>query len=288
MSLNLCPIITENKEGYTDFNINPEWYKGRKPGISAVIRSYGEEQFIEACIRSILPLFDEVIVTLTPKEGDASEDIIRSIKDPKIKLLIYPFSIAKRTKLTHSRKIDKMMKPAFPGNPSVHSFSYYTNWGMAQTRYSHVADQWDADQILIQKYASQWFHDFILRKASVSARGYNIIDMERRLSKSWPYQGPEVRFFRINKYRYHFGEDCCLSYLGPVKLAYPARWYQFPVQQAQAVFNHMLLRDSFVQDPIFWHMKLIRGVQTDRFSDYHTFWKSNWGIHPKDEVPKDK
>ena len=86
-------LPTENIEGFTDFNIKSDWYKNRKPGLSAVIRCCGEEQWIGVCIESILPFFDEIIVTLTDCEQDHSEDIIKSFKSKKIKIFKYPFKI---------------------------------------------------------------------------------------------------------------------------------------------------------------------------------------------------
>jgi hypothetical protein len=278
MPLNQCEIILTNKEGHSDFNISPNWHANRKPGLSAVVRCYGEERWIGPCIKSILPLFDEVLVTLTPKEGDKSEEIVRSIKDPKLRLLIYPFRMVKRTSRTYDKKLQWMFRQAFPGDPSVHSYSYYTNWGMAQTRFSHVSDRWDADMILRPEFATKDFHDFILSKNSVSIRGLNVIsDDFKQVSKEWPYQGPEARFVKVDPFRFHYGEGDALSYLGVTKLIYPSRWRQFPVQQAQSLFNNLTRKDVFVRDPVFWHTKFLRELGAERYTDEIQYWKRGWG-----------
>ncbi len=267
MPLHPSEMILENTEGYSDFNIDPEWYKHRKPGLSVVIRCFGEERWIGPCLESMLPLCDEILVTMTEKEGDRTEEIVKSFRSPKLRLLRYPFSFAKVTDRTPKRKFERIMYPQFPGDASVHIFSYYTNWGMSKTRFSHVAPKWDADMWLLPRFGTPRFHDLIVSKSVVNVTGFNVATKDFKfLSKLWPIQGPEPRFFKVDQYRFFYGEVDSHSYQGPVHLAYPGRWYQFPVQQAQGFFNTLFRRDVYYPRPVFLHTKLLsKQFKQERF-----------------------
>jgi hypothetical protein len=269
MPLNLCEMITENQEGYSDFNIDRDWYKNRKSGLSAVIRCYGEEQWIGPCLESCLPFYDEIIVTLTPKEGDRTEDIGKSFHSPKIRILEYPFKLDRKQK-AFTRKAQQIFLPHFGGFPSVHSYSYYTNWGMSKTKYSHVAPRWDADMILCSEFSTDQFKQYVLSKSMVYVSGYNVVTEDfQYISRLYEYQGPEQRFYKVDKYRYSYGEGDALTYQGIVKLAYPGRWYQFPVQQVQSLFNNMVRKDVFIKTPVFFHTKLLKDAKS-LYTDGHT------------------
>lgn len=258
MPLNPCEMILENKEGYTDYNIDPDWHKNRKPGISVVVRCYGEERWIGPCIESLLPLVDEILVTMTEKEADRTETIVQQFHSPKIRLFKYPFTFSKAAIRTHQTKFQRMFFPQFGGDASVHSFSYYTNWGMSKTRFTHVAPKWDPDMWLLPRFTSKEFKEFLLSKSTVYTTGYNVATADfRYLSKLWPIQGPEPRFYKVDQYKFHYGEIDGPSYQGPMHLIYTGRWVQFPVQQAQCLFNNILRRDVYYPWPVFIHTKLL-------------------------------
>ena len=82
-------MVTENIEGYKEFNIKKDWYKNRKKRLSALIRCYGDELWIGAFIESCLPLFDEIVVVIDETINDISEKIINSFTPHKIKTLKY-------------------------------------------------------------------------------------------------------------------------------------------------------------------------------------------------------
>ena len=104
----------------------------------------------------------------------------------------------------------------------------------------------------------------------VYVSGYNVATEDfQYMPRLGEYQGPEPRFYKVDKYRYFYGENDGLTYQGIVKLAYPGCWYQFPVQQAQSLFNNMMRKDVFIMKPIFFHTKLLKeakSLYTDRFS----------------------
>ncbi len=246
MSFDYCKMATENIEGYTDYNIGKEWYKNKKPGLSAVIRCCGEERWIGACIESSLPLFDEIVVTLTEVEGDRTEDIVNSFHSPKITLIKYPFKISNQ-------------KKKFVECDSVHQFSYYTNWSLSKTTRSHVSARWDADHILRSEFATKSFRDFILSKEKVRVRSFNVVTPDfKYLSKEMPYQSYHVRFERVNPYLYFTGNSDATTYLGWPQLFSVKRWLDFPVQQAQVVYFRLTCKDVSIKDPVFFHTKFLK------------------------------
>lgn len=240
---------TENIEGYSDFNIDKNWYKNRKEGVSAVIRCYGEERWIGPCIESCLDLYDEIIVTLTEVEGDQTEDIVKSFKSKKIKLLKYPFKMIpqKREKFSCD---------------SVHQFSYYTNWGLSKTSFSHVSARWDADHILRPEYANQSFRNFILTKSNIRVRSYNVVTSDfTYLSKTNPYQTYHVRFAKVNPFLHFVGDSDFATYYGIPQWFKFFYWRNFPIQQLQSIINRCFMRDARVVEPIFFHTKFLKIIE---------------------------
>jgi len=249
MGLSYCQMATENVEGFTDYNIDKNWYKNRPKGISAVIRCYGEERWIGPCIESCLPLYDEIVVTLTEVEGDRTEDIVKSFHSSKIKLIKYPF------KLTSQK--DKGFS-----SDSVYQFSYYTNWGLSKTKYSHISARWDADHVLRPEYSTKKFKEYVLSKSNIRVRGYNVVTPDfKYISKTDPYLSFHVRFAKANPYLYFVGNSDYATYYGLPQWFSPKHWHRFPVQQAQSIFNRLLFKDSRIEEPIFFHTKFLKSQE---------------------------
>lgn len=127
-------FVYENEEGHTEYNISRDMFENREPGLSAMVRVKNEEEYIEPALRSILPWCDEVVVALQAST-DRTEEIVRSIDDPKIVVLTYPF-------------------PSWPNGPghnthsrfSVNDRAYFYNWTMSKTTRSYVM-KWDGDMV---------------------------------------------------------------------------------------------------------------------------------------------
>ncbi|MCW5697368.1 MAG: glycosyltransferase family 2 protein [Bauldia sp.] len=123
-----------NREGFREFNIRYRWWEGREDGISAAVRLRNEEEWVEPAIRSILPWCDEVVAALQCCT-DRTEEVLRSIDDPKIRIVHYPF-------LSHPNGPGHDQHP----DDSVYDRSYFYNWTLAQTRFSHAL-KWDGDMV---------------------------------------------------------------------------------------------------------------------------------------------
>ena len=100
-------------------------------GSSAILRAKNEELFIAGAIRSIYNAFDEIVV-IDNGSTDSTYDVVKSLKseidkDGKIKLLQYPFAIA-RCGDDHTNTDEN----------SVHSLVYYYNWCLSHATFNYV------------------------------------------------------------------------------------------------------------------------------------------------------
>jgi len=180
-SLGRLPL--QNREYKEDYYLSPNWCnKNRLRGISALMRSYNDENWIGPVIQSILPFFDEIVVVFT-RGSDRTEKILKNFKSKKIKILDYPFKLKKEK--------DRCFN-------SVYDVTYLTNYGLSKTICSHVSP-WDSDMVLIPRFSSEAFHDFILSKNVVRASGYNVVTSDfKYASKQEPTQYPSIRFLKAS------------------------------------------------------------------------------------------
>jgi glycosyltransferase involved in cell wall biosynthesis len=122
------------------------------PGVSAMVRVRNEAQKISHCLRSILPVFDEIIVVDNASD-DGTIDIVRDVigrEDTagKIRLLSYPYRLAR-------------FGPEHAATPddSLHSAVYYTNWTLSHCTRRYVC-KWDGDMVLVRKTRTA-FREFL-------------------------------------------------------------------------------------------------------------------------------
>lgn len=271
-------MVTENIEGYEDFNIEKEWYKNRKKGLSALIRCHGDERWIGPCIESCLSLFDEIIVVIVGKNGEIVEEIIKSFNSSKIKAYSYPFELKQVKKPTYKtkihQKIDLLSELTIPPKykqGSVHTISYLTNWGLSKTKYSHVAPQWDADHILRPEFSTEEFKKFILSKNYIRVAGYNVVtDDYKFLSKKTPLHNHHPRFFKVDKFLYFIGTKYNLDILSyrssKIQLKMIDNYFLFPIQQIKCMKNLLTKNDIIFNEPIYFHTKFLKSKE-ERFYD---------------------
>ncbi|MGE0551876.1 MAG: glycosyltransferase family 2 protein [Gemmatimonadales bacterium] len=129
------------------------------PGVSAMVRVRNEAAKIDLCLRSILPLFDEVVVIDNASE-DATVAIVRGLMQSaphgeRIKLWSYPFRLAR-------------FGPEHAATPadSLHSAVYFTNWSLSRCGHRFVC-KWDGDMVLVRAAA----HSFRALLERVRRRG---------------------------------------------------------------------------------------------------------------------
>ena len=117
--------------------------RNRVPGTSAFVRAKDEASKIEYCLRSILPVFDEIHVIDNGSRDDTA-GIVRRVQASSdggatIRVHSYPFRVGR-------------FGPEHDGTPadSLHSLVYFTNWALSRcTR--RYACKWDADMVLARE-----------------------------------------------------------------------------------------------------------------------------------------
>lgn len=179
-------IHAENREGYTEFNIDPDRWKNRKPGLSAMVRLGDEDEWVGYCIKSILPWFDEIVCVLNDSQDD-TEEIVRSFDSPKITVYQYPFR--------HWPNGDGFKDQ--PAN-SIHSKTYYANWALSLTSHVWVA-QWDGDMVA-QDWLGAKTHTLIEsgKIDAIYLQGINIVHGLQYMSKAQPViRESQPRFYRV-------------------------------------------------------------------------------------------
>jgi glycosyltransferase involved in cell wall biosynthesis len=107
-----------------------------------MVRVRNESTKIAHCLRSILPLFDEVAV-IDNGSDDGTVDIVRDLErrhehGGKIRLSSYPFRLA-RFGSEHD---------ATPAD-SLHSPVYFSNWALARCSHRYIC-KWDGDMVLVK------------------------------------------------------------------------------------------------------------------------------------------
>lgn len=131
-----------NREGNGEYAFSlPR--RNRAPGTSAFVRAKDEATKIEYCLRSILPVFDEIHV-IDNGSRDGTAEIVRRLQrsgdaGAKIRLHSYPFSVGR-------------FGPEHDGTPadSLHSLVYFTNWALSRCTLRYAC-KWDADMVLARE-----------------------------------------------------------------------------------------------------------------------------------------
>lgn len=245
-------MIRQNREGYDEYKIDPEWHADREHGVSAMLRVGNEEEWIGPCLDSIIEFFDEVIVTINCE--DRTLEIIEMFDSPKIDVYEYPFDI----------------NPNGPGHneysaDSVHDRAYYYNWSLSKTTKTHVS-KWDADMIMLPEYATGEFRQSVLDNNIIKMSGWEVVDPNfERLSANNHTTGKEVRFFKVTpRLHYEQGEMCeNFTYPGPREV------FNNPILSVYRLWNLVSASEVHINEPTYLHTKHIKS------SDKQA-WPDNW------------
>jgi glycosyltransferase involved in cell wall biosynthesis len=129
----------KNREGLLNYQFSLLGCRN-KEGVSGLLRVKNEAEKIGHCLRSILGVFDEIILVDNGSE-DGTLEVVRKIKKledsrDQIKIYSYPFKIARCGEEHFNTPED-----------SVHNLAYYYNWCLSQCLYKYVC-KWDGDMIL--------------------------------------------------------------------------------------------------------------------------------------------
>ena len=203
----------KNKEWFSDYDISPslfDWTK-KNQWISGIARLRNAQDFLEICIESHLPYFDEIILA-----DNMSQDSTRTIcqnlqkKYPKkIKAIQYPF-------ITH-----KLWSQEYKSSTSdsVYDLSYFYNRVLSHVSYKWVAKV-DDDHLMISEIMEQ-NRKLILSNTKYDnyyqMLGINIIKRNGiyYIPTQWPFMGLywDHGFFPISHNTYYIHDDWSENFL---------------------------------------------------------------------------
>lgn len=129
-----------NREGFKEFDIAADWYKGRAKGLSGLVRLRNEEAWCGLALESFVGWCDELIITLNDCTDRTPEIVerFRATYPDKVKVFDYPFAIAPMGPGIHDK---------CPGD-SVHASAYFYNFTQAKSTRSHVV-KLDGDMVMM-------------------------------------------------------------------------------------------------------------------------------------------
>jgi len=279
-------MATRNVEGYTSFDIDPLWHRNRPRGLSAVVRCMGDDDKIGLCLGSCVGWFDEVVVTCTPVDGDCTEEIVSSFTGSgRVKYFEYPFNLKPLPKYDYQR--EKWLDWGFHrvSNDSVHDMSYYTNWGMSLTRYSHVAPRWDVDHVLRSDVVGDGLKSRVLDHSHTFVRGVNVTDRSCVFAdRDSLFYGFECRFRRADPFCFFPGSltgaegDSFLRVKSFDALAWQLTrgW----LCSVYSLYRFLLGDVVFVREPLYFHLKYGVGGEKIPKAFHRGYWKDDGSVVP--------
>lgn len=128
--------MIKNIERLEQYYYPSDLSKNRVTGVSAIMRIKNEEESIVPSILSVKNFFDEIICILN-KCTDKTEELLRLLNLPNVKIVQYPFDIV----------------PAGPDTKdicvhSINNIVYYTNYCISLSKYEWIY-RFDADTIAL-------------------------------------------------------------------------------------------------------------------------------------------
>jgi len=234
-----------NYEKFKDYDLNPNFYKGRKHGLSAMMRIKNDEEWIFFAIKSILDYVDEVVVVLQ-NCTDNTEKIIRQMNSSKIKLFHYPFE-----SFPSGKNHENFLKN------SIFNRSYYYNFALSLTSFSYVW-KWDGDHAAFENRVEE------LRKIVdsnvydiIHYKGYDIFGEDLKFLCKDPFCSNEPAVFKVNKKTFYFSSFICEKFSYPINIGL----------RKMKIFNF--------PKPLFIHFKYAKGE-----SSIGKGWPENWQNDP--------
>ena len=206
------------------------------------MRLKNEEEWVGACLESILPIFDDSVVCLQ-RSTDQTEAIVRSFNDSKIRLFRYPFD-------SH---------PNGPGHDqhpedSVHARAYFYNWSLQKTR-CQFACKWDGDAVAMDGLRDD-FRDAVKRADRVRFYGVDIAGDAWTHTSKEPFTAYEPSLFRVTSQTfYENGPECERMHKPAILTRLFNRYTPFGTKQfdlARPAFLHFKWAKSFASASKAW------------------------------------
>ena len=157
--------------------------------ISAILRLKNERAHLEMCLKSIEPIFDEIILCVQGQQQDDTIDICKSfVQFNSDKYRYFSYALDSR--------------PNGPGHSNQaydeYSRAYFYNWCFSKARLPWVC-KWDGDMIAMNNCKSM-FNKAISKDVALKFRGINVAGDFLHLSESQPFCASEVRLYKSGQY----------------------------------------------------------------------------------------
>ena len=151
----------------------------RSTGLSAFVRCKNEEEYIVACLMSVVRIFDEIVVVLN-NSTDRTEELVADLASHHSNIRI--LSYAPECATIGPGYLDRAR-----ANPES-SIARYYNWCVEQTTFSHVC-KWDGDMIatpVLEQVRRLFAGSDVVLFDGYDVLGEHTTDLEPRIFKYAP------------------------------------------------------------------------------------------------------
>ncbi len=192
-------LYFENYQGLTSWNIPRNFWVGRKPGLSAMMRIKNEGQFLRYAVASIIDWHDEVCLFIQGEQADDTEAVADECEQrwpDKVRVFHYPWE-------------SLWNGPGHENQPrgSVHERAYFYNWCLAQTSHE-FANKWDGDMI-----AHEWLgprvRSLMQTKDSIWFKGNDLFGVDLSQESGLAGTATEERVYRVGPNTFYFTFTHC-------------------------------------------------------------------------------
>jgi len=176
--------MIKNIEQIKEYYYPEDLSKNREEGISAFVRCKNEETIVPSLL-SIKDFFTEIVVIFN-NSADRSEELVRKLNLPNVKIFYYPFDVV----------------PAGPDTKNINQYSlhhivYYTNYCISLTSKKWVY-RFDGDNIALPNFYELKNIVQSDRYNSIEDRAWDLVGSNCNMLGSQEYCSFEKRLIKIN------------------------------------------------------------------------------------------
>lgn len=196
----------KNVENFSEYNIEASALHadGRTPGLSGFARLRNADTFLEICLRSHINFLDELILVDNNSTDDTEKICLKLMEEfpDKVKYYRYAPEVSKIATSEYDMQCEN----------SVRDLSYYCNWVLSKTTYSHVMKV-DDDHLMNQEAFASFINtiDFNAPDVFYSFSGYNVkkVGNTFKLLKRLPLAGlyGDHGIAKVNGFFYFFRDE---------------------------------------------------------------------------------
>lgn len=214
----------DNKEHEKTYIIPVEAFDPttKKNGISALGRFKNSQDFLEICIKSILPFVDEVIMLVDQNSTDQTDHICRQLEQKFPEKCIY---------YAYTPQVFPGNHPQWATTPdnSVHALSYFYNYCLSKASYKYVM-KFDDDMLCVgnefgticDTIREQWLDHFLdIPQINISRDKQGQLAIANKYLSSWiAWVFGDHGIFPLSEKTYFFNDTWCENLIAPYTIQY--------------------------------------------------------------------